>query len=213
MKLEEALEVQQVQLERTLQDLRRYKRQHDTWSGLLAKIVDEQASMDTRMSVRMGYEQFKIQSSLNGRGQECVQYQTMGQTYISCNLRHDNDKHKHLLDNNSQMDQEQLEELLRTFEYRVGVIGGGKDANDTGDADSDSRETSTTSNGEDEDHEDPSQPSKQPMYAVWPEEMTTSMHMRPNWPTEYDCSSQLGKPPQWNEYPTVFLSPENKGFE
>ena len=33
--------------------------------------------------------------------------------------------------------------------------------------------------------------------------------------TLQECTeSELAtRPPQWNEYPTVFLSPENKGFE
>ena len=41
------------------------------------------------MESRMNYEQFKIQSSPDGRGQDCVQYEQLGHTYLSCNLRKD----------------------------------------------------------------------------------------------------------------------------
>jgi hypothetical protein len=35
-----------------------------------------------------------------------------------------------------------------------------------------------------------------------------------DWPSERECREEWGdRPPQWSEYPTVFLSPENKGFE
>jgi len=34
-----------------------------------------------------------------------------------------------------------------------------------------------------------------------------------NWPTREECDSFGVRPLEWNEYPTTFLPPENKGFE
>ena len=48
------------------------------------------APVETKMNSRMFYEQFKIQSSPDGRGQDCVQYEQLGHTYLSCHLRRDN---------------------------------------------------------------------------------------------------------------------------
>ena len=63
---------------------------------------------------------------------------------------------------------------------------------------------------------EPNKPSKPPKYQEFPKSSPDAApppYMNINWPTKTDCSSQMAKPPQWNEYPTVFMSPENKGFE
>ena len=52
-------------------------------------LLIKQATLESKMNARMNYEQFKIQSSPDGRGQDCVQYEQLGHTYLSCNLRRD----------------------------------------------------------------------------------------------------------------------------
>lgn len=75
IKLEKALDDQQQELQHTLKELRNYKRQQETWTTVLTKIIHEQSSKEMRMEVNMGYEQLKIQQSDDGRGQDCVQYE------------------------------------------------------------------------------------------------------------------------------------------
>ena len=60
--------------------------------------------------------------------------------------------------------------------------------------------------------EEPSLPAK---YKEWPENPNKEScpFLSDGWPTAVDCAAQASKKPQINEYPTVFLSPENKGFE
>ena len=44
-----ALEEQHRSLEKTLEELRQYKKQHEEWSELLNKILSEQAPVETRI--------------------------------------------------------------------------------------------------------------------------------------------------------------------
>jgi hypothetical protein len=52
-----------------------------------------------------------------------------------------------------------------------------------------------------------------PKYSKWTLDSAKDVTAGADWPTEADCVQNMAKPPQWNEYPSVFLSPENKGFE
>ena len=57
-------------LEATLNELRQYKRQHDEWAALLNKILAEQASLESRIESRMGYEEFRMRQSKTGKGKD-----------------------------------------------------------------------------------------------------------------------------------------------
>ena len=35
----------------------------------------------------------------------------------------------------------------------------------------------------------------------------------PEWPNKDECDTYVVKFPAWNEFPTTYLSPENKGYE
>lgn len=74
----------------------------------------------------------------------------------------------------------------------------------------------TVKKNEDSDDDlEPNKPSKPRKYAEFPKMPPefSFPYLNSDWPTKADCASQMAKPPQWNEYPTVFMSPENKGFE
>ena len=34
-----------------------------------------------------------------------------------------------------------------------------------------------------------------------------------DWPSKEECDNHVQKFPTWNEFPTTYMSPENKGFE
>ena len=87
----------------------------------LSAIMESQATLESKMEARMNYEQFKIQSSPDGRGQDCVQYEQLGHTYLSCNLRRDQDKHGHLYEDmeSGSNDSVDLERLMKSFQARL----------------------------------------------------------------------------------------------
>ncbi len=89
-----------------------------------------------------------------------------------------------------------LEKMLKTFELKVESINQGGGDESGGDSE--------------EDLDLGREPSKSPKYAKWPKK---KFKLKEGWPTESDCAAHFNNPPKWNEYPTVFLSPENKGFE
>lgn len=124
---------------------------------------------------------------------------------------------------------EYLEELLRTFQFRLDSIAGTREVggNDSSSSEGGGGTSSASSSAGSEqgaikpedrtDDLEPNKPSLPPKYSEFPAAVsareTPRAYEDPDWPREKDCRSQLAKPPQWNEYPTVFLSPENKGFE
>ena len=57
------------------------------------------------------------------------------------------------------------------------------------------------------------EPSKAGLYTQWPSIPAKSLDMDPSWPSAVDCATRTSVAPKWNEYPTVFLSPENAGFQ
>ena len=214
--IESQLDHQRRTLDASLQELRKYKQHHEKWSSLVSRVVSEQASPEVKIESRMVYEQFKIQVSDNGRGQDCVQYESHGQTYLSCDIRRELDTSSKLLERERAkgdvvMDKVELENLLRAFEYKVDLLGSAEG----GSVDSRKEKTWNGSLDDDDDeHEDPYLPSLEPLYDIWPgESVQIYHHSDPNWPCKTECASDFAKPPLWNDYPTVFLSPENKGFE
>lgn len=50
---------------------------------------------------------------------------------------------------------------------------------------------------------------------VWclQEDQESLPYLSEDWPTKDECDLHVQKFPTWNEFPTTYLSPENKGFE
>ncbi len=190
-KLENALEDQHRSLEATLNELRQYKRQHDEWSALLNKILAEQASIEARMESRMEYEEFKMRQSKNGKGQNCFQQiNSLGMTMVTCSLTSENDLHRELWSHPTQtkdVKTKNVESLIQKFEKY-------------------STEDSEDSGLDDE-------PSLPPKYATWPKLEASLLFENKDWPLPFDCSNHLSLEPSSMEHLSVFLSPENRGFE
>ena len=43
--------------------------------------------------------------------------------------------------------------------------------------------------------------------------ITRRSFQAPDWPEKEECDLFVVKFPAWNEFPTTYLSPENKGYE
>ena len=158
------------------------------------KILAEQASLESRIESRMGYEEFKMRQSKNGKGQNCFQHTSMGRTMVTCSLVSDNDIHKDLWTPTAKVNEEKsknVENLIEKIQHTAS-----------------NEETSQVIS--EEESLEPSLPAK---YANWPKQKVTLPFDDSDWPSAIECTSQVSKQPKWNEYPSVFFSPENKGFK
>lgn len=193
-KLEQALEEQHRSLEATLNELRQYKKQHDEWSALLNKILSEQASLETRMESRMEYEEFKMRQSQNGKGHNCYQHSNgNGNTMVTCSLMTDQDLYNDLWTHPATnavtaKSSKKVDTLINKYKH--------------------------IESADEEDKEEPKVlPTLPVKYTNWPETRPALPFEDSEWPSPMQCASQVSKEPQWNEYPTVFMSPEDKGYD
>ena len=146
------------------------------------------------MESRMEYEEFKMKQSKSGKGQNCFQHTNLGRTMVTCSLMSENDIHKDLWTNQgksfNEIKSKNVENLIQKFQH-ISHDESSDDENNYGIL-------------------EPSMPAK---YEKLPENADKLSFEDPDWPSAVECSGQLAKQPKWNEYPTVFLSPENKGFK
>ncbi|XP_068207813.1 tetratricopeptide repeat protein 17 [Palaemon carinicauda] len=190
-KLEAALESQHQSLQRTLGELRDYQKRHEEWLSLQQKLLLEQATPEMKLESRLEYEEQKIRESSDGRGQDCFQYQQDGHTFLSCNMRRDQLENRGspselLLD---------LQSLLHTVESEALRLGQHV-------------------------------LKRKPLLATQPQ--ITPLHpaksfqngggsglldmtLGEGFPTPEQCE-QASPLPQWDDFPSVFLPAENKGF-
>ena len=272
-KVERALEEQQHALQETLNELRHYKKQHDKWTQLLNKIINEQASFETRMQATIGYEHSKLRiqmsenekrrrSKLHQRGvnnskwkvdhrANCAQTNDEdGNIYLTCSVlpsdgnelenqiesfndRKERGGHHDLnaiesKNNENNLDTNDVDLLLRKFESRITEFSESPSSNEKNNIEEESvhdNGTNKRANTNDEKglKDDYSiRPTLPEKYPNFPEDShnkakdDNSWHLKKifgsHWPTKEACDKQNLKR-EWNEYPTVFLSPENKGFE
>jgi tetratricopeptide (TPR) repeat protein len=282
-RIEQALEEQQHALQETLKELRHYKKQHDKWSQILNKIINEQASLETRMQTINGYEHSKmrLQMAESETRRRSKLYQSRrsndkwkpkkhpgncaqtidedGNIYLTCTVlpsdgseveqqlstfdappnleditnefpRHfDNKRNDNYLDTND------VDLLLRKFESRMKGINDESEtisSNSNLDFEKDTFPSTNSgmkskSGGEKSLNDDfDIRPTLPAMYSKYPDKMDSQynkdskkvswFHLKQifgqDWPTKEICNLHNLKR-EWNEYPSVFLSPENKGFE
>ncbi|CAL1274123.1 unnamed protein product [Larinioides sclopetarius] len=117
-KLEKALEAQHISLQRTLTELREYQKQHEYWLRQHEKLLNEQAPPEVKLEQRLEYEEQKIRESLDGRGQDCFQFEQNGHMVLSCNMRRET-----YTASQSQVDLSLNLQLLQAVESKAGKIG------------------------------------------------------------------------------------------
>ena len=266
-KIEKTLEYQQQALQETLKELRHYKKQHDIWTDLLNKIMNEQASFDTRMQTTIGYEHAKLRlriaesekrrrskfhqnnsnkSKWNINHQDnCDQNSDeAGHIHLTCGASSSSDSNvlnkkissssQHgLKDEYIHSDAKTIDDhlytnavdlLLKKFQDRInGIKQGTATAWNAESGDDDIRSSTLKM-----DHGiRPTLPEK---YTTYPDEIgginsndrqqksrkgpmfRLKKMYGEDWPTKEICKKYDLKK-DWFEYPTVFLSPENNGFE
>ncbi|XP_023223356.1 tetratricopeptide repeat protein 17-like [Centruroides sculpturatus] len=118
-KLEKALEAQHNSLQRTLSELREYQKQHEFWLRQHEKLLNEQAPPEVKLEQRLEYEEQKIRESLDGRGQDCFQFEQNGHTVLSCNMR----RETYHQGSQAQLDLSLNLQLIQAVESRAGRLG------------------------------------------------------------------------------------------
>ncbi|KAK4302085.1 hypothetical protein Pmani_025813 [Petrolisthes manimaculis] len=191
-KLEAALENQHQSLQRTLGELRDYQRRHEEWLSLQQKLLLEQATPEMKLESRLEYEEQKIRESTDGRGQDCFQYQQDGHTFLSCNMRRDQLEQRGspselLLD---------LQSLLHTVESEALRLGQHVLK----------RKPLLMSQVP---QIMPLHPAK--TYRSSGGEGLMDVSLGEGFPTPEQCE-KAPHLPQWDDFPSVFLPAENKGF-
>ncbi|XP_045581208.2 tetratricopeptide repeat protein 17 isoform X1 [Procambarus clarkii] len=198
-KLEAALENQHQSLQRTLGELRDYQKRHEEWLSLQQKLLLEQATPEMKLESRLEYEEQKIRESTDGRdnlfhlpGQDCFQYQQDGHTFLSCNMRRDQLEQRGspselLLD---------LQSLLHTVESEALRLGQHVLK----------RKPLLISQVP---QIMPLHPTK--TYRNGGTPGILDMTLGEGFPTAEQCE-KAPLLPQWDDFPSVFLPAENKGF-
>lgn len=181
--LERMLQRQHSSLQETLEELRRYKKQHDTWATVLSKILSEQASPETRTEVDRSYERLRLIFN-NKPEQAQVPSVKLGQNFGK-------ESDKKLI----------VERMLQMFEKKIEAAGI-----------SDEKDFEHSISVQKSDLIQPTLPLK---YESWPpvgSEMQTFKEESDDQGVD-ECTFILSNSPRSDYFPTVFISPENRGFD
>ncbi|XP_029638626.1 tetratricopeptide repeat protein 17 isoform X1 [Octopus sinensis] len=193
-KLESALEAQHRSLQRTLNDLKDYQRKHDFWQQQNTKLQTEQVPADVKMIQEQTFDQ------LNSWHSNANLWSKTGNTGANqddfCQMI---DRHgHHILEcNRDRKPSSNFDFSLSSEDSSSNTETKEKDPAWSLDA------KSTT---------DYSVPVRAPLYSA---ESKSHHHkeMPVDWPSKEECDMYVQKFPDPQNMSTVYLSPENKGFE
>ncbi|XP_037071285.1 tetratricopeptide repeat protein 17-like [Pollicipes pollicipes] len=188
-RLETALESQHNSLQNTLAELRSYQKQHTLWLQQQEKLIREQAELDTKIESRLNYEEQKIRESSDGKGHTCFRYYQNGQSILSCNMAAAAGEGGSETVSDLQTKLSDLQTKADRLEEQVSKLSRGAEPTTDGDRPTLPRRYTAL---------DPS---------------GTERLLRPDWPSQDECGQKVTKFPGANEFPSVFLAPDNKGFD
>ncbi|XP_059157800.1 tetratricopeptide repeat protein 17-like isoform X2 [Physella acuta] len=187
-KLEMALEAQHRSLQRTLKDLKDYQRKHDLYQTQSDKLLAEQVPHEVKISQHLAYEQLKIKERSSDMDEFCRMVDRDGKQVLLCTWS----RRSPTLDFN--------------FAFLEDTPEKAKEENKS------EQVTEVKDNPKSPDY---SQPVKAPIYSKYKKHKPSEadVYMQPNWPRKDECDSMVKKVPDPRNLTTVYLSPENKGFE
>lgn len=188
-KLEEALEAQHRSLQQTLNDLKDYQRKHDIFQAQTEKLISEQVTNDVKMDQHISYENMKLRQSAVEIGEYCRMVDRDGKQVLMCTWGK-KDTSTVELDFAPFFDDSKLEAHNQTKEQMT-------------------KEKKTV---------DYSKPVKEPLYTKEkmiekPKFQFGDPDAENEWPSRDECDTYVQKVPDPRNLTTVYLSPENKGFE
>jgi len=188
-KLEIALEAQHSKLQKTLDELKQYQGQHAAWSTMNNKLHSVQASLESRVASRDSYETYKLQTEgTRFRPQGCYENIADGKKVLECvQINYDiQNKPMHSVFRRTH---QTGESSIKSEEKKVGE---------------------TEINSDEKSREKPSKKKRYPKLGNFNEFIN---YNKPGWPGKDECVTYVTKFPEWTQLPTVFLPPDNKGYD
>ncbi|XP_062591170.1 tetratricopeptide repeat protein 17-like [Saccostrea cucullata] len=186
-KLEAALETQHRSLQKTLNDLKDYQKKHDYWQQQNEKLVSEQVSANIKINQHVAHESLKMQQTNVEIGEFCQMVDRNGRQVLMCTW------------GKKAMEDEMDFTMFGDFEH-----GNLVDINKR----------------EEEEEESPiidyTKPVRAPLYTNYQlDRKDTPLYNHPDsdWPAKDECDTYVQKVPDPRNLSTIYLSPENKGFE
>merc|ERR1719483_1976093 len=209
-KVGRTLENQHEKLQNTLDELRSYQTQHAEWSKMNTKLNNVQASLETRASNRISYKKYKVMTEGETfRPQGCYETIENGKIFIEC-IVNSNDSSNHPKQTvyrrntpTSYANTDKSDEVLGSFVEvtntleDIDIIVGPENKPD----------------GYVE--IDRNKPYIKKKYPKFSKSLFNELkkYENPNWPSQDECKKHVSRFPEWGQLPTVYLPPENKGYD
>ncbi|XP_071122223.1 tetratricopeptide repeat protein 17-like isoform X6 [Mytilus edulis] len=199
-KLEEALEAQHRSLQQTLNDLKEYQRKHDIFQSQTEKLISEQVTNDVKLDQHISYENMKLRESAVEIGEYCRMVDRDGKQVLMCTWGK-KDTSTVELDFAPFFDDSKKEEKNQ-YHFSAPLL-------DIWTADLPASEKKKV---------DYSKPIREPFYTKEkmiekPKFQFGDPDAENEWPSREECDTYVQKVPDPRNLSTVYLSPENKGFE
>ncbi|XP_069702487.1 tetratricopeptide repeat protein 17 isoform X1 [Periplaneta americana] len=219
-KLEKGLLDLHESLQFILAELHDYHSKQEQWLKHQEKLIWEQAPLDVRL---LGQDHNSLTAMLSNRGQSCMQRIQDGRPVLSCDVNSESQLLAHSLQIDITLS---LQMLLKNVESQAKKISEQMSRRGHLSPEQLAPVESTSSLQQDEDNMQDSEemlgdnikyhsPTVAPIYPYIPEETVgktgdaVPKYEEEDWPSQEECTA-LTSP---DNFPPVFLPPENKGFE
>ncbi|KAK3594378.1 hypothetical protein CHS0354_032887 [Potamilus streckersoni] len=198
-KLENALEAQHRSLQHTLNDLKDYQRKHDFWQQQNEKLLAEQVPIEVKVSQHLAYEELKIRELSAEIGEYCKMVDRESKQVLMCSWGHKE------AETMAQLDFSPTEDKIGKPEDSMEPQGF-VDTN------------TVIKKKKSKPVPDYFKPVGSPLYS---KDFVKApvygggvpKYMEPTWPSKDQCESYVQKVPDATNLSSVYLSPENKGYE
>ncbi|KAK7486422.1 hypothetical protein BaRGS_00022346, partial [Batillaria attramentaria] len=187
-KLEAALEAQHRALQKTLKELKDYQKKHDLYQTNNEKLATEQVPTEVKIAQRIAYEHAKMRDSNNEMGEYCRMVDREGKQVLLCTWS----RRSPTLD----FDFAFLEDPENKETKQPEDNGFKKEALKNA-----------------PDYTKPLHPPRFSKNQPPVPKYQNAEHLVEEWPSKEECDTYVQKVPDPRNLSTVYLSPENKGFE
>ncbi|XP_078586638.1 tetratricopeptide repeat protein 17-like isoform X3 [Branchiostoma floridae x Branchiostoma japonicum] len=185
-KLEKALEAQHRSLERTLSELKDYQRLHEVYLEQISTRDNQQSQRALQFESHLQYQRQGIREGrLEEDQQQCTMKMEYGKQIVVCNFSIIPPKVK---------DTPVLSERKPPLPAQPLPPHGSAVLPDT-------PPVGTPT------------PNSVPSADKASDKLAYDQYRDPLWPSREDCEAKVQRLPGWNEFPTTYLPPENKGFQ
>ncbi|XP_078586639.1 tetratricopeptide repeat protein 17-like isoform X4 [Branchiostoma floridae x Branchiostoma japonicum] len=184
-KLEKALEAQHRSLERTLSELKDYQRLHEVYLEQISTRDNQQSQRALQFESHLQYQRQGIREGRLEDQQQCTMKMEYGKQIVVCNFSIIPPKVK---------DTPVLSERKPPLPAQPLPPHGSAVLPDT-------PPVGTPT------------PNSVPSADKASDKLAYDQYRDPLWPSREDCEAKVQRLPGWNEFPTTYLPPENKGFQ